>query len=164
MSNKKCSFEQLQGFVKMVTKFWADILFVNNRETWFFGHNILHRHRSAICNQFLYNFACWSIKKEPELYPIYVYQLGYSILHDSRNNNVGQSQKWAWLEESCRLVSKSSAKLPVGYTQHGKLMMDAMLLVICLGSSAGVGQITKPFITKILLLSLVTVGGCLPLQ
>ena len=118
---------------------------MNNGETWFFGHNILHCYGSAIQNQFLYNFACWSIKKEPELYPIYVYQLGYSVLHNSRNNNVGQSQKWAWLEESRRLVSKSSAKLPVGYTQHGELMMDAMLLVICLGSSAGVGRITNTF-------------------
>ena len=58
---------------------------------------------------------------------------------------MGQSQKWAWLEESRRLVSKSSAKLPVDYTQHGKLMMDAMLLVICLGISAGVGQIANTF-------------------
>ena len=132
--------EELRGFVKMVIEFWADISFVNNGETRFFGHNILHRHGSAIRNQFLYNFACRSIEKEPELYPIYVYQLGYSVLHDSRNNNVGQSQKWAWLEESCRLVSKSSAKFPVGYNQHGELMMDAMLLVICLGSSARWGR------------------------
>ena len=49
------------------------------------------------------------------------------------------------VEESRILVSKSSAKLPVGYTQHGKLMMDAMLLVICLGSSTGVGRITNTF-------------------
>ena len=65
--------EELRGFVKMVIEYWADILFVNDGETWFFENNILHCHGSAIRNQFLYNFACQSIEKEPELYPIYVY-------------------------------------------------------------------------------------------
>ena len=49
--------EELRGFVEMVIEFWADISFVNNGETRFFGHNILHCHGSAIQNQFLYNFC-----------------------------------------------------------------------------------------------------------
>ena len=69
---------------------WVDISFVNNGETRFFGHNIMHCQGSAIHNQFLCNFACRSIEKKSEIDPIFVYQLGYRVLYNSRNNNTGQ--------------------------------------------------------------------------
>ena len=61
--------EQLQGYVKMVIEFCADISFVNNGETWFFGHNILYFHVSAILNQFMYNFSWRIIEKELSYIP-----------------------------------------------------------------------------------------------